>query len=56
MLEQDHLVAAILAAGLMAQRPISHPERDRKTSARMAVDIYRECLKEMGLEEQSTGK
>ena len=53
MPEQDHLIAAILAAGLMAQRPISHPERDRKASARSAVALYRECLNEMGLDEQS---
>ncbi len=53
MPEQDQLIAAILAAGLMAQRPIAHPERDRKTSARSAIGLYRECLHEMGLGEQS---
>ena len=53
MPEQDHLIAAILTAGLMAQRPISHPERDRKASARSAIAQYRECLHEMGLGEQS---
>ena len=55
MQEQDHLIAAILAAGLMAQRPIAHPERDRKASARSAVALYRECLNEMGRDEQSKG-
>ena len=53
MPEQDQLIAAILAAGLMAQRPIAHPERDRKASARAAMALYRECLHEMGLGEQS---
>jgi hypothetical protein len=52
MPEQEHLIAAILAAGLMAQRPISHAERDRKAAARSAVALYRECLHEMGLGEQ----
>ncbi len=55
MPEQDHLIAAIPTAGLMAQRPIVHPERDRKTSARSAVGLYRECLNEMGRDEQSKG-
>ncbi len=55
MPEQDKLIAAILTAGLMAQRPISHPERDRKSSARSAVALYRECLQEIGLGEQSKG-
>ncbi len=55
MPEQDHLIAAILTAGLMAQRPISHPERDRKASARAAVALYRECLNEMGRDEQLKG-
>ena len=53
MPENDHLIAAILAAGLMAQRTIGHPERDRKASARVAVALYHECLKEMELHEQS---
>ncbi len=53
MPEQEHLIAAILTAGLMAQRPITHPERDRKASARAAVALYRECLNEMGLGDQS---
>jgi hypothetical protein len=53
MPEQEHLIAAILAAGLMAQRPISHAERDRKATARSAVALYRECLHEMGLGEPS---
>ena len=56
MPEQDHLIAAILTAGLIAQRPIGHPERDRKSSARLAVGLYRECLKEMGRPEQSTSE
>ncbi len=55
MPEQEHLIAAILTAGLMAQRPIVHPERDRKASARAAVALYRECLNEMGRDEQSKG-
>ncbi len=55
MPEQEHLIAAILAAGLMAQRPIAHPERNRKTSARAAVALYSECLNEMGRDEQSKG-
>lgn len=54
MVEQDHMIAAILTAGLLAQRPAGHPERDRKASARLAVGLYRECLKEMARPEQST--
>ncbi len=53
MPEHHHLIAAILTAGLMAQRPIGHPERDRKASAKLAVGVYRECLNELGLGEQS---
>lgn len=56
MPEEEHLIAAILAAGLMAQRPISHPERDRKSSARSAIAIYHECLKELKLGEHSKGE
>ncbi len=55
MPEQDHLIAAILTAGLMAQRPISHPERDRKASSSLAVALYRECMNEMGQAEPSKG-
>ena len=53
--DQDHLIAAILAAGLMAQLTMGHPERDRRASARSAVALYRECLNEMGRDEQSKG-
>jgi len=53
MPEQEQLIAAILAAGMMAQRPISHPERDRKATTRLAVTLYNECLKELRLGEQS---
>ncbi|MEE9221487.1 MAG: hypothetical protein V3U34_08190 [candidate division NC10 bacterium] len=55
MPEQDHLIAAILTAGLLSNRPISHPERDRKAGAKLAVGLYRECLNEMGLGEQHEG-
>ncbi len=55
MPEQDHLIAAILAAGLMAQRTVSHPERDRRASARVAVALHHEHLKELELGEQSAG-
>jgi hypothetical protein len=51
MSQQDYVIAAILTAGLLAHRPISHPERDRKASAKLAVGLYRECMKEMGLAE-----
>ena len=54
--EQDHLIAAILAAGLLAQRPISHPERDPKAIIKAAVALYHECLKELSLGEQSNDK
>jgi hypothetical protein len=55
MTEPDYLIAAILAAGLMAHRPIGHPERDRKASAKLVVALYHECLREMELHEQSKG-
>lgn len=52
MPEQDRLIAAILAAGLLAQRPISHPERDPKAIIKAAVALYHECLNELSLGEQ----
>jgi len=54
--EQDHVIAAILAAGLLAQRPISHPERDPKAIIKAAVALYHERLNELSLGKQTNDR
>lgn len=57
MPEQDHLIAAILAAGFLAQLPISHPERDPRANIKAAVALYyHECLNELSLGEPSSDR
>lgn len=54
--EHDHLIAAILAAGFLAQRPISHPERHPRANIKAAVALYHECLNELSLGEPSSDR